>query len=348
MNDSSAGSNSGEGSSVQTIKFDSGNFGMWKMRIIALLISKGLLDAVLQHGNGCKCVQNERDGNEINNSDAENNNDSETAAAAKVNTSDTNTKKKKSHTVHQGIKKAKDNTVQSVSEGKGKKAYGLLVLCLGVEQLRMIQQIAVGDAHGVWCILIDNYERKSMESQVVLYEQLFNLKIKEKEKITVFVARLIEIEIKLKQQYKENISDRMLMFILLRGLPHSFMSLVQLLKMNDDVTFEQAVEQLRNEEERQLSHPKIKEIALNYAASNQERTVKCWTCEKEGHSKFNCPQNINKTKCSICRKIGHNEEACWNKDKGRRIATSNKRTNTSANSIAVKRNFNPDTSDEEE
>jgi len=177
---------------------------MWKMRIIALLISKGLLDAVLQHGNGCKCVQNERDGNEINKSDAENNNDSETAAAAKVNTSDTNTKKKKSHTVHQGIKKAKDNTVQSVSEGKGKTAYGLLVLCLGVEQLRMIQQIAVGDAHGVWCTLIDNYERKSMESQVVLYEQLFNLKIKEKEKITVFVARLIEIEIKLKQQYKEN------------------------------------------------------------------------------------------------------------------------------------------------
>jgi hypothetical protein len=336
MSDNTSESNS----NTQIAKFDGNNFAMWKMRASALLMTKGWLEVVINHvkGSNCKsinCQENSgvnsgrgKSGNSTHSSvinlgrddnDIIDGNGESTGSSAPV-AADSNTERKEDNN--------SSTSVSEIIEEKKRKAYGLLVLCLGVEQLRMIQQIEGGDAHGVWCTLIDNYERKSMESQIQLFDQLFGLKMKSGEKITVFVSRLLEIEVKLKQ-YKEYISDRMLLCVLLRGVPNSYMSLVQLLKMNENVKFEQAIEQLRNEEERQLTNGKetmkSTEVETAYAASHEERRLKCWTCNKEGHSKFNCPNNKDKSKCQYCKKIGHNEDNCWNKDKGRRIISSHKR-----------------------
>ena len=44
-------SETSESSITQIAKFDGANFAMWKMRASALLMAKGLLNVVIQHGD---------------------------------------------------------------------------------------------------------------------------------------------------------------------------------------------------------------------------------------------------------------------------------------------------------
>jgi Trp operon repressor len=222
-----------------------------------------------------------------------------------------------------GSKLNKDETELS---RKSKKAYGVLLLALGPEQLRLVQQVVVGDANSIWKVLLDNYERKSMATRVQLYEILFSIKMMESESINLYVARLTELDVRLKQQ-QENLSEGVLLYILLKGLLGSYTTVVQLLKMNENLGFQDVVEKLRNEEERQKVSKKVgggyvpksngidNQISLEASSvsartSASRSTYRCYTCGEKGHIKYDCPYNKSRERCDHCKRVGHSTSNC--------------------------------------
>lgn len=215
---------------------------------------------------------------------------------------------------------------------KTKKAYGILLLALGAEQLRLVQQVTVGDANGIWKILLDNYERKSMATKVQLYEMLFNIKMEGSETINLYIARLTEMDVKLKQQ-QENLSESVLLYVLLKGLTSNYTTIVQLLKMQDDLVFKDVVDKLRNEEERQKVAGKVN-TAIKSAKDDNNSTsrvimeasnlsvsktgasrskYRCYTCGERGHIKYDCPYNQSRDRCDHCKRVGHSIGECKEK-----------------------------------
>jgi hypothetical protein len=239
---SSESSGAGFGTGSKVIKFDAANYGLWKIRISAMLMADDLLEVVetacaeqamlavcAAAATGVLAVPTVTVGGDVIDAAAD------VAAAAALDHSSTSKKKKKNKDDSSSSSSVKSGVLSSADAAvwrRSRKAYGLLVPCLESEQLRLIQQVAIGYAHGVWRILEENYNRKSMGRMVSLYEQLFACHMKSGERAAVYVARLTELALRLKEQ-GEAVSDGILMYLLLKGLPASYTSLVQVMKLSE-------------------------------------------------------------------------------------------------------------------
>jgi hypothetical protein len=199
-----------------------------------------------------------------------------------------------------------------------KRAYAVLLLALTSKELRLCGHVEHGDAHGVWQVLLDTYERRSTATRVQLMEMLFKIRLMRSESVALYVSRLTEVERKLASQ-GERIGGAQMLFLLLRGVERAYPTLVTLLKMNDALTFEGAVIACENEEERQRmsggggggfgSSRAGSEESFHVSASVKKMVKEartCYGCNKIGHVKKDCPQ----VKCMRCRGHGHMAAAC--------------------------------------
>lgn len=204
-----------------------------------------------------------------------------------------------------------------------KRAYSALITSLNQNQMQLVQHVSTGNAYGVWQALLMEYERKSTATRVGLIEKLFPVEMENVESVSLYVARIQGLRRKMADQ-DETISDTILLFILLRGLPSRFETLVTLLKMKELVLVD-VVEALKNEEERQKGQEEYESAhfagpggkgkfkGMNRHGKEREgdgNGVSCFTCGGSGHIKYNCPENKNKKKCSLCHRIGHVPSEC--------------------------------------
>jgi len=292
--------------------FDGKDFTLWKLRAEAVFMANDLLDMiekdVLQH-----VMQN----------------DERNTIGGGVITTSSNTK---------GKQENKHENKEVISERdeirkRSHQAYGMLLQALPSEQLRLIQHIQRGDAHGVWKTLLETYERKSMATKVQLLEQLFSLQKRKEESISSYVAQLTQLERKLGAQ-GEAISESILIYVMLRGLPNSYITITQLIKMKEKLDMKETIELLKSEEERQsthgIIHMKVNNdngtmvSGMNAQVSNKDIShLTCYTCNQYGHKKYDCPNNKSKLKCNLCKKVGHRERNCWTKDSGKKIESNN-------------------------
>lgn len=288
--------------SVPTLTpFDAKDFGLWKLRNVGILIGAGLYE-VVETPVAQRLLEEERMRNMA------------AAAAGTEDGSDSSSASKK--------KKMVVDEEHAIILRKSKRAYGALVASLKSEQLRLVQHLPAGDAHALWNVLLETYERKSLATRVQLMEKLFSLQMNSGERVALYVARLTEIDRKLKEQ-EEPVSPSMLLFVLLRGVGENFSTVVTFLKMKEKLTFDEAVESLKNEEERMEmdygSHMKNMEESAHYVGapkgkykvdSKRSRGLSCFTCGQSGHIKWNCPKNAGKKKCTRCHRVGHDLGQC--------------------------------------
>lgn len=269
--------------------FDGNDFGLWRMRAEGALMAVDLLDTV------------------------------ETTASSTSESTDTPSGPTRHQS--QGKKKGESNAATTAERERedtvrrSHRAYGMLVQALQDEQLRLMSTVQRGDARALWRVLLDTYDRKSMATRVQLLEQLFAFQLLRGETIAAYVARLMEMERKLKEQ-DEPVSESILAYVLLRGLPDAYASTVQWIKLQQDtVELQDIIESIRNEEERQRTGTLhgIRGAGTPahgaHAATNGPSAV-CYTCGKPGHKKFDCPSNADRKKCSNCKRVGHSESEC--------------------------------------
>jgi hypothetical protein len=281
---------------------NSGAFGLWKMQAYAVLLAHDLLD-VVETDRASGAVKEEHM--------------KRSAARAEQAAGAASSAAAEESSASPPMSKDKDIV-------RSRRAYGALMLALGHTQLQLCQRVALGDAHGVWQVLLDTYDRKSVATRVQLIERLFSMEQGRSESVSVYVSRVTEVEQRLREQGEE-VSGAILLYVLLRGVTRAYPTLVTLLKMKDALTFDEAVEAIKNEEER----TKMDVRRENQSGGGTDHTVymarteksktggderRCHECGDKGHLRNRCPQTV----CHRCERTGHvaaNCRAVWKGDK---------------------------------
>ena len=257
--------------------FDETSFSLWKLRTIAVFLGAGLLD-VVESPIASVVLEEERI----------------RAAAVKAENMGTRQEETPASGSHTGVLPRKRSAIAQEHVRQSRLAYAALLSALKTEQLRLIQHITPGDAHAVWKELLGTYERVSLATRVQLMEEIIQMELKQGERIATYVAR-----------------DRaeaagpggaalgwMVLYFLLRGVTRQYPTLVTMLKMQE-AKFDAAVTALKNEEERMrmdrgrggapsTSSTAPHDTAHFATAHGSSGQLVCFTCEKDGHVKFDC------------------------------------------------------------
>ena len=194
---------------------------------------------------------------------------------------------------------------------RSRRAYGALMMALKETQLLLVQHVPLGDAHGVWRVLLDNYDRKSVATRVQLIERFFSMEQARGERVAVYASRVTEVAHKLAEQ-GEKMSETIQLFVLLRGVTRTFPTLVTLLKMKEDLTLLDAIEAVKNEEERSKMDERRNGTDVMLFTREKEKSGgggdrrSCHECGEKGHLRHNCP----KVKCHRCDRNGHVAAKC--------------------------------------
>lgn len=296
---------------LDVVIFDGKDFGLWKMRMEGLFMAHDILP-VVETNIAELAITGATEGTPVRAIGASGGDPAASALSQRTATSASGgapqTRRQQGgagHTLDTSLVEVAVADKRDELIRKSHLAYGLLIQSLKDEQLRLVQGVARGNAHGIWKILLATYERKSMATRVQLLEHLFGTQLLAKETIASYVARLTELERRLRAQ-GEQVSESIMVYLLLRGLTPPYTSIVQLLKMKDNIEFTETVETLKNEEERQQGTK-----AIEHANAVERQLQKgCFSSGSHSHVKFNCPLNSNKKRCENCRRIGHTKREC--------------------------------------
>ena len=285
-----------------------GAFGAWKLRALAYLQTQGLKETVTTEGY----VFGKKPALSLSLSGSSGSTDEE--------------------------KKKAEQLLSAASMKKGEKAYSLLLSLLEDNVIDLVSHIEPGDAFGVWKILIDTYEGKSTAKMCHLLDLLMNLRFKpKKEEFDSYRARMTTILMKLKEM-NETVSPALQRYVLLKGLPKEFDSLVQTLKVNDAMSFEETCTHIKDTCESKKLKTKSSTSGNDSESSSddsdsssddgghintlaKQKTKRkpggptktgarpCFTCGKSGHVTVDCP--IRKSFfCNKCKKKGHLYKEC--------------------------------------
>ena len=168
-----------------------------------------------------------------------------------------------------------------------------LVQCLDDKSLSLIIRDASDDGRKALEILREHYLGSTKPRIISLYGELTSLKKQESESVTDYVIRAERASTLLKN-VGENVSDGLLIAMLIRGLPDSFKAFITVITQKDDVSFEHFKSALRSYEENEKARLQQCE-GDEVMVFTQRGNLKCFSCGKEGHKKFQCSQKGNKS-----------------------------------------------------
>jgi hypothetical protein len=217
-------------------------------------------------------------------------------------------------------------------EQRSHTVFTFILLCLMPEQLKLVQHITKGDAHGLWKVLVNHYERKTLASKLHLRKQFSTIKMEGNESFETYVARFSRLVMQLNDDGEE-IGPTTVLATLLHGLPDEYESVIDAISWNKDITFEEACSFIKDKQDRITSKKGTTSAA--YHVSDAARAAKggggnrhpnhhkkqhkkdgdrpkvCFTCKKSGHTAYECSRNKDKVKCDNCRWVGgHSTAQC--------------------------------------
>ena len=108
---------------------------------------------------------------------------------------------------------------------QSKKAYAILMMALGDEQLQLVMDVKRGNAYRVWKKLTEQFERKTQTNKILVRRQLQSITMKPNESVNAYVARINQL-VMLLVGINETVSETEKISVLLNGLPDEYNSFV--------------------------------------------------------------------------------------------------------------------------
>ena len=213
-----------------------------------------------------------------------------------------------------------------VDDVKNAEAFAELVQFLDNRSLGLIMRDANNNGREALKILRTHYASSGKPRIISLYTQLTSLRKSVNESITDYIIRSETSATSLKGA-GENISDGLLIVMVLKGLPTEYKPFSVLITQSDKViTFPEFKVSLRNFEENEkvlckgeksaVMHVRHGKFNNNY--NNNRRDVKkleCFACGIVGH-KSNlkvCSEFKDRKYCCVCKSTSHAEKSCRRK-----------------------------------
>ena len=205
---------------------------------------------------------------------------------------------------------------------KNQRSYAELVQVLDERSLLLVMHGATDNGrHEALTILRSHYASTEKPRVLALYEQLTTLKMKDHEDVTDYTIRGESAAIGLKAA-GENISDNLVIAMMLKGLPHSYQPFVvvntQLDKIKSVTDFKSALhnysqtEMIRNTEKDSSTALATKAVNSSRSGTQNTAVYECNYCGMKGHKSKDC-RNRHRLQCSFCHAKGHVEKVCFTK-----------------------------------
>ena len=219
------------------------------------------------------------------------------------------------------IKKLKDVFVgddDAPDAERNEMAFAEMIQFLDERSLSLVIRDANDNGRKAFKILREHYAGSGKPRIITLYNQLASLKKSSSESLTDFIIRAETSATALKT-CGENISDALLIAMVLRGLPDVYGTFIAVVTQSETVdTFTKFKIALRNFEETEKA--RVKDRDDNSAVMKSSDThnnnfkrssskVTCYTCGIDGHKSNACYKNQNKEKrwCGFCKSKTHAE-----------------------------------------
>src|SRR4051812_8187050 len=209
------------------------------------------------------------------------------------------------------IPESMDNGSRAISKDekemkeKSMKAYTYLILSLPNEQMQLVMHVGNGDAYGVWSALVNHFERKSLANKAHVRELLLSSRMMENESIDLFKARVMTLVQKLKEMGEE-VSESEILFVILRGLPNSYESLVQTIRVATVSSVDQATNHIKDYQEMLSIRKDDAHVALmdstNKREDNNKNSGSNTKSNKKGRKRS---EHEKKFVCEVCNVKGH-------------------------------------------
>ena len=225
------------------------------------------------------------------------------------------------------LRKLKDVLVSEddeVDEEKNETAFAELIQFLDERSLSLVMRDARDDGRKAFQILRDHYAGSGKPRIITLYTQLTSLKKGPSETTTDFVLRAETAANALKNA-KENVSDGLLIAMILKGLPDAYKPFVAVITQSDTIqNFQKFKQVLRNYEETEKSRTEKADKGANVvlkAKVGQSRII-CYSCGIAGHKSSECKQKSVNKWCSHCKSSTHTDKVCRKQKDKAKLALS--------------------------
>ena len=218
-----------------------------------------------------------------------------------------------------------------VDVDKNAEAFAELIQFLDDKSLSLIMRDAADDGKKALQILRQHYAGCNKPRIISLYTELTTLAKRSDESVTDYVIRA-ETAAAALNNANENVSDSLLIAMVLKGLPESFKPFVVVVTQSDkQQTFTEFKAALRSFEETERSRTvtsddsvmktqhrsfRVKNSASSAAKGGNHDNIVCHKCKQVGHIARFC-ESTGKSKlwCSFCRKTNHTDSTCRSKNK---------------------------------
>ena len=235
------------------------------------------------------------------------------------------------------LKNLKDILIGSneIDEDENEVAFAELVQFLDERSIALVIRDARDKGREAFKILKDHYAGTSKPRIITLYNQLTSLKKLINESITDYIIRAEKSATTLNTA-GENVSDALLIAMVLKGLPDEYRAFVAIVTQSETSdNFQKFKQALRNFEEtestrtNQNEHSDNKIMKFKTSGGNIKKVLTCYTCGMVGHKSTEC-QTKTKTKmwCNYCKSNTHNDKSCrkQSKDKAKTVNNEQKHT----------------------
>lgn len=274
-----------DGSGIRPTRYNGKSvFSAWKFKTLAYLQSLGLKEVVVT------------DPGVFTPAEAESKTLAASAAAAASGSDGVSSSSSASAT---SVKK------NAIVKAKCEKAYSILLNLLEDQLIDLIVNVEPGNAHGVWCVLLETFEVKSTASLCHRLDLLMSIRFElEKETFDGFKGRFTKLLLELKER-GEVISPAIQRYVLLRAMPSRYESLVQSLKINDSLSIEEVYTHIKDywdadvrrhraaskKDERRIGEDE--NLAAVFVRRNPSMMrKKCYVCGSRKHLAYDCPDRV--------------------------------------------------------